>query len=237
MSAQQPDCEERYRELCEFISIVAHDLRTPLTSVRGYAQLAQRQLRGAGSTTAQASLDMILSQADRLADYTEWMLEVARIETERMVLNRAWIDLDDVIAEAAASLGITPTITRAGEESPLRVYADARRVRHIVRSMLEFAGGRFPAEAPRVHLAVRDEFGRLSVEDAGDPLEDDVRERLFSRLVHVSEDGGHRALGQVALVIAAGAAAAHGGRLDVESPVTGSLRGARLHLSLPLRAA
>src|SRR5438552_451447 len=140
MTPTAGDFEQRYRELCDFVSIVAHDLRTPLTSIRGFAQLLQRQARAQADESLRASLDMIVQQAG---------------------------------------------------------------------------------------------FGRLMVEDGGPPLAAGERARLFERLVLTTDEGRHRMLAHVGLVIAAGMAAAHGGRLEVESPLPGSAGGARLSLSLP----
>ena len=237
MTQQAVDFEQRYRELCDFVSIVAHDLRTPLTSIRGYAQLLQRQARGDAQEPLRAGLGMIVHQADRLADQTEWLLEVARIETGRVALVRTRVDLAQVAHEAALALDPPITFSPRGDGTLALVDADVKRLRKVVHSILEFAAGRAAlspdSAAPAAHVEVDDVFVRLTVADQGEPLADQERARIFERLVLTSQDGRHRSLAHVGLVIAAGIAAAHGGRLEVESPVPGSDRGARLSLFLP----
>jgi signal transduction histidine kinase len=236
MTPTAVDFEQRYRELCDFVSIVAHDLRTPLTSIRGFAQLLQRQARAQDGESLRASLDTIVQQADRLAEYTEWLLEIARLETGRVALARTRVDLEHVAQEVAPSLGFALAFTRPCGGAPV-VDADQRRVRHMVRALLEFASERSAATpaapAPTISFDVQDGFGRLIVEDNGASLTADERAGLFERLVLTSDGGRRRSLAHVGLVIAAGMAVAHGGRLEVESPVSGSERGARLSLALP----
>src|SRR3954454_20265440 len=133
MTPTAGDFEERYRELCDFVSIVAHDLRTPLTSIRGFAQLLQRQARAQDGKSLRASLDTIVQQADRLAEYTEWLLEIARLETGRGALARPRVDLEHVAREVAPALGLALAFTRPNDDAPV-VDADQRRVRHMVRA-------------------------------------------------------------------------------------------------------
>jgi len=181
-------------------------------------------------------LHTILQRADRLADDTGWLVETARLETGRVALARTRVDLEHVAREVAPALGLALAFTRPNDDAPV-VDADQRRVRHMVRAMLEFASERSAATpvapAPIISFDVQDGFGRLIVEDNGASLTADERAGLFERLVLTSDGGRRRSLAHVGLVIAAGMAGAHGGRLEVESPVPGSDRGARLSLALP----
>src|SRR5438270_494551 len=144
MTPTAGDFEQRYRELCDFVSIVAHDLRTPLTSIRGFAQLLQRQARAQADESLRASLDMIVQQADRLAEYTEWLLEIARLEKGRVALVRTRVDLEHVVREVAPAVGLPLAFSRPCGGAPV-VDADQRRIRHMVRAMLEFASERSAA--------------------------------------------------------------------------------------------
>jgi K+-sensing histidine kinase KdpD len=219
------------------VSIVSHDLRTPLTSIRGYAQLLQRQLPVDSPASLRLSLDMIVQQSDRLAEQTEWLLEVARVQTNRIALRRTAVDLEHVAREVLAESHAVGGPSRGADEARIVVDADLRRVRQMIHAMFEFASSRPAGAVPRLQIDVVDGYGRLAFEDEGEALASDERAQLFEQLVRVSDDGAHRSLAHFGLVIAAGAAAAHGGRLEVESPLSESERGARLTLLLPLSGA
>src|SRR6058998_1089915 len=134
--------EQRYRELCDFVSLVAHDLRTPLTAIRGYAQLLRRQTGAETQTALRSGLDTIMLQSDRLAEYTEWLLEIARLETGRVALLRTRVDFESVVREEVAALGAPATFSSGRNGAPIVVDADMRRLRQMVRAMAAFAAGR-----------------------------------------------------------------------------------------------
>src|SRR6266542_1003532 len=98
------DLELRYRELCEFVSIISHDLRNPLAAIRGYAQLLHRQARDDSFAALRPSLATIMEQADRLAGFTELLLDVARIRTSRVALQWVTVDLAPLAREASQTL-------------------------------------------------------------------------------------------------------------------------------------
>ena len=135
------ELEQRHRELCEFVSLVSHDLRTPLTAIRGYAQLLQRQTRDEAFAPLRANLTMIMQQADRLASYTELLLDVARLRTGRLALQLGAVDLAQVARAAAASLH-PPAQVASEPTGGLVVDADAKRTHQIVQAMVTFAAER-----------------------------------------------------------------------------------------------
>jgi K+-sensing histidine kinase KdpD len=199
--------------------------------------LLQRQLPADSPASLRLSLDMIVQQSDRLAEQTEWLLEVARVQTNRIALRRTAVDLEHVAREVLAGSATVTEPSRGADEARIVVDADVRRVRQMIRAMFEFASSRPARAAPRLQIDVVDGYGRLAFEDEGDALSSDERAQLFEQLVRVSDDGAHRSLAHFGLVIAAGTAAAHDGRLEIESPLPDAEHGARLILRLPLTTA
>jgi signal transduction histidine kinase len=230
--------EEEQRAQHLFLSIAAHDLRTPLAAIRGYAQLLLRR-PGPGETPQQRSgLQTIVQQTDRLASLTETVLDVARIQTRRLALRRVAADLGQVVRQVAGGVTGQP-----GAQQPVRLMlpetgpslsGDLARLTQITRALLEFGVGRSGEEQPVEVRLVADGGGALLiVDDSGPSLSDEERKSLFHRLVVGGEDGQSPALGQLSLYIARGAAEAHGGRVWAESPVPQRERGARLCAWLP----
>lgn len=231
---------EHQREHDEFVSIISHDLRTPLTAVRGYAQLLLRRSSNGDSTLAEAepSLRTILQQADRVASLTDILLDISRIRSNRLALRRTSVDLGQVARDAAERAKRDwDTASISVEAPPVGpvVSADVGRLVQIVRSMLEFAAERSMKEGEiTIHISTqpRDERAgaQVYIHDEGDVLAKEETEALFKEL---TRQGPHRALGHLTLYIAKGVAEAHGGMVWAESPPPGSEVGARLAMWLP----
>ncbi len=228
------DLELRYRELCEFVSIISHDLRNPLAAIRGYAQLLHRQARDDSFAALRPSLATIMEQADRLAGFTELLLDVARIRTSRVALQWVTVDLAPLAREASQTLTPPAKIDALPADGTAVVDGDVKRLRQIVKAMLEFAGERGSGGegVPEITVGSGEGWATLEVRAPGVEIPANEADGLFEQLVHPSENGQRPSLGHVPLVIAAGLAEAHGGSLVAEPMPSG---GTGLCLRLPLR--
>ena len=241
--------EQEQRDQQLFLSVAAHDLRTPLASIRGYAQLLLRQ-RSAPVTSAQRTgLETIIHQADRLAGLTETVLDVARIQTRRLALRLTTADLGQIVRQEAGAVGGrsgAPGVDLDLPEAGPLLRGDVARLGQVTRVLLEFAVSRTPdgqSVALRLEPDDRDpdhapaRHGvRLCVEDAGAALDEGERHGLFSQLVEQGAEGMSPALGQVDLYIARGVAEAHGGRAWAEPTGGDADGGLRLNVWLPIEA-
>jgi K+-sensing histidine kinase KdpD len=233
-------CLSRQREHDEFFSLLAHDIRTPLTAIRGYAQLLLRYGAAGPDSVLRSGLSTIVQQTDRLTALTDILLDVARIRMGRVALRRTAVDLGQLAREAAQSLqaqpGAPPATVDAPDTGPV-VEADLTRLEQITRGLLAFATERSGADTQhtlRLRVAADQDGASLSVDDAGPVLPPVERARLYEQLVVFSEDQRSPSLGRVDLYVIRGLTEAHGGRVSVESPVPGQDGGARLRVWLPL---
>lgn len=238
--------ETQQRELDEFISLLAHDLRTPLTSIRGYAQLLLRQIssHGADVERLRSGLQTVIQQADRLSDLTNVLLDIARVRTGRLALRRGTVDLVHVahlvIEEARSQLDAPAFRLNAPPSGPM-VDGDSQRIAQALRSFVHFTVERTPpSHTVTVGVATVQEtgqprFAELTSSDEGSLLPPEEASRFFNQLVKPAQGGPmERALGRIDLYIARGIAEAHGGSVGVESPAPGKESGARLTMRLPL---
>jgi signal transduction histidine kinase len=232
--------QQYQREHHEFVAAVCHDLRTPLTSIRGYAQLLHRQARSDTHAALRPALELIIQQVDRLSSLAEILLDVIRIETRRLALHRGAVDLAQAVVEVLASFDprLSPPPRFDAPDEPVIVHADRRRLVQMIRAMVSFSTERAQSAQELAPLALRiartGQEATLEVEDCGSTLDPDECDRLFTRLVTIGEEGEARSLARVDLVIARGLAEAHGGGMEVMSPPEGLEAGARLILRLPL---
>lgn len=234
--AELEACRGHQHELDEFVSLLAHDLRTPLTSIRGYAQLLLRQRAGQPplDPSVSSGLTTIVEQSDRLAGLTNLLLDVSRIRLSRVALLRKEVDLGHL---ARAVIGGWPTAADAPDlEAPdqqLLVSADATRMQQSLRSLLLYASGRQGA-LPPYSLALRAEppDAVCRIMGGGVALRPENLSRLFVQLV--AEGGGANTwqLAQPDLYVVRGVIEAHGGSVLASTPAAGN--GLEMAIRLPL---
>jgi len=229
--------EERAEEAKrDYVALIAHDLRSPLTAVQGQAQALQRrsQRRGNSDSADVGSLAAIVANTRRMAAMIEDLLESSQLESGALLLRRTSIDLSRLAADVVAQL---PTLKErqririlAPVPGPL-VSADAMRVERALMNLLQNALKYSPADAP-VEVEVRQAADEVVVDviDHGAGIPIDQLPGLFQRFSRVARgeaDPGGFGLG---LYIARLIVEAHGGRVWAESAVG---TGSRIGFALP----
>lgn len=210
---------ERRRQ--ELLEVVAHDLRTPLTTVLGYAQLLQRRFGEDPALTA------ITTQAGRMGRLLADVLETARVETGHQQLRRAPFDLTPLVrdcARQAAVLARDDRIRVEAPESPVIGEWDADRVTQILSNLLDNATKYAPGADIMVQVSQTGDEARVTVSDHGPGIVADHLPRIFDRFYQGGAGSGAVVGVGLGLFISRALAEAHGGRLTVESaPGQGSV--------------
>ncbi|MFE0459617.1 sensor histidine kinase [Kitasatospora sp. NPDC058965] len=203
-----------------FFADAAHDLRTPVASLR---VLAETGLRGEADSTE--ILRRTLRQSTRMSELVDDLLTRARLTAGALPLDRERLRLDQLVDGVVAD---TPAeghrVSVVGE--PVVVLADAGLLRRAVANLLgnALAHGHAPGEPARIEITVAAD-GTVAVDDAGPGIPPEQARSLFERF-HSGK--GSSGLG---LSIAAWVAHAHGGSLTVSRSARG---GARFVLRLPV---
>ena len=229
----QAQLAEGQKQEAEARRVVAHELKTPLTSVRGLAQLlAQFDLSGEERARVAG---MVVSEASRLARMVDALLDLERLRLRDPARDAHPLDLSALCEARAAFL-------RAGTDRPfeahlapgLRVVGDeallARVIENLVSNALKFS----PEGAP-VRIDLRQEGGQalLEVEDRGPGIPEAERTRIFGRFARGSTQGLAPGLG-LGLALVAEVVAWHRGTVTV---ATGREGGSRFEVRLPLAPA
>jgi two-component system sensor histidine kinase ChvG len=225
--------DSRIRYISEFSADVAHEFKSPLTSIRGAAELL---LEGAAEDreTRERFLHNIQLDAERLERLVSRLLELSRIEasTEPMEDVAVSTVIDRVIERTHTSE--QPVEVRGGGGLTLRgrVLDLERALLNLVENALRFS----PPGEPVVVSAESDGVNlRLSVCDRGPGVPDAHRERIFERFFTTDAERSGTGLG---LAIVRTVAEAHGGRVELENPDRGEAQGGKgacFALVLPLR--
>jgi signal transduction histidine kinase len=196
-----------------FVSDASHELRSPITTIRQYAEVA---LAHPDRMTAQELADVVLAEQQRIQRLVEDLLVLARAD-EHVPLSREPVDLDDLAFEEARRLRSTTSkrVDTSGVGAA-RVRGDAGALRRVFRNLGENAA-RHAASRIDIALADRGDDVMLTVDDDGPGIPESERDRVLQRFVRLDEarsrDDGGSGLG---LSIVDEVVRAHGGSMSIE---------------------
>jgi two-component system phosphate regulon sensor histidine kinase PhoR len=226
----------------DFVSAVSHELRSPLTSIYGFAETLLRQDVLFGDTERRTFLGYIASESERLTAIVDALLNVARLDSGDLQVRVDPVNVNAVVSEAVSTAESTPAVNghRFVVElpaEPVTATADRDKLRQILSVLLENAV-KYSPEGGTVTVAARptDETVRIEVADEGIGIPAHEQERIFRKFYRAEgaardRGGGGTGLG---LFIAQGLVEAMGGRIWVDS-AEGA--GACFRFELPLARA
>jgi signal transduction histidine kinase len=239
MFEREHEASERLAEVDarrrEFLALVTHDLKSPLTSILGYVRLL-KQL-GAGATVDQA-LEfnrVIEKQAERMLDMLEQLLMATSLEEGGRVLSREPLDLRGIIGDQVAAfagvLGDRTIDVRVDSGLP-PVYGDRSAVEHILANLLDNAVKYSPDGTPiEIEVETMPDAVRLTVANRGEAIPEEVLPLLFERYRRGDGKASEGSVG-LGLFIVRSLTEGHGGRVWAENASEG---GIRVTFTLPLR--
>jgi signal transduction histidine kinase/CheY-like chemotaxis protein len=206
----------------EFVATASHELRSPLTSIKGFVELLARS-RENMSERQREFVDIILKSTDRLVDLVNDLLDVARIEADHVEINRRPIDIGEAVREVTELIG--PRLALKGQR--LGVYiaptlpfalADPGRVRQIVANLLTNAH-LYTAEGGRIHVGVEPDraWVQIVIADSGVGMTEEETERAFERFFRGSNGAGSNPGTGLGLSIVKSLVDLHHGQIAVES--------------------
>jgi signal transduction histidine kinase len=213
----------------EFLAMATHELRNPLTGIKGNAQLMRRR-----AAYNERAVDAIVAQADRLERLVDDLLLASQIEADRLDL---MLEETDLVAEARAAadaLGVAEASIRVKEPSePIVVPADRRRLGQVFANLLANAvkyshdGGEIV-----VRIGRKEDEARVAIVDRGVGIPPEALPHLFDRFYRAPGAAGQASGLGLGLYISRRIVEAHGGRIEVESELG---RGSTFTVVLPLR--
>ena len=229
------EAEHAVRGRDEFLSVAAHELKTPVTSLRGFAQLAVRQLDATGRiepSLARQALDVIDRQSDRLTSLVGRLLDISRIEAGRLVLEPRMSDVTALVGTVLSGARARTTRHEITLDAPGPIVAriDPTRLEQVVTNLVENAIKYSPDGGPvDVNVTERDGQVAIAVRDRGLGIPTEKRPHIFERYyqAHALSQGGGMGLG---LFISRQIVDLHGGELRAEFPEDG---GTRFVVSIP----
>lgn len=213
----------------ELVSTVSHELRSPLTSVKGFVKTLLAKWDRFTDEQKQQMLATVDADADRVTRLLGELLDVSRIDAGRLPLRRSMIDLAEVAEQVATRIGPSDPNGRVTVDLPddmPRLYADADRLQQVLTNLVENAltHGDGPVT---VTADLDDDDVTVSVADEGPGIDEAHLPQLFTKFYRPTERRTGTGLG---LYICRGIVEAHGGVVWAERSPSG---GACFRFTLP----
>jgi PAS domain S-box-containing protein len=245
--------EAAVRARDEFLSVAAHELKTPITSLRGYAQLLMRRFEREQRLDPEATgraLRALDQQSDKLSRLISQLLDVSRLEAGKLVLEREPTDLTQLLRDAVAAAHARTAeheVVFHASGGPVHAALDPLRMEQVATNLLDNAI-KYSSQGGRIDVRVwQPDSGTVafSVRDHGQGIPKAQQARVFERFYQVTHaaprPGGaeqgrpvgatHGAGMGLGLYISREIVERHGGTIAVDSPRGG---GTRFTVTLPL---
>jgi signal transduction histidine kinase len=219
------------RERSDLVATVAHELRSPLTGVRGFTATLLARWDRFNDDQKKMIMESVHTDTDRLTRLIAELLEIARIDTNRLTLHQQAFDsrtvLDRVVASARAGTG--RDIDVVGEQNPPLIMADPDRFAQVLTNVVDNALRHGEGQVT-IEVGAPDEEAQtlmLAVEDEGTGIDPEIRRRVFTKFWKSGARGGSG----LGMYLVHGLITAQGGTVEIKDAVSG---GARIELTWPL---
>lgn len=210
----------------EFISAVSHELRTPLTSIKGYASILLTGALGILPEQAKARIEKINKHSDELTQLVNELLDIARIESGKIVMKKEKILLEDLVLQVTDLLGIQMKeknieFTKQIASDANMVFADREQLKRVFINLLNNAI-KFTPPKGKINLVAKkiDSTIQIDITDTGCGIPKESLEKIFEEFYRVDNPTNEKIKGTgLGLSLVKHIVEAHSGKIWVESKV------------------
>jgi signal transduction histidine kinase len=227
----------------EFINIAAHELRTPLQPILGLAEIVKNEIKD--NSHQKELLDIVISNAKRLKKLSEDILDVTKIESHSLKLNKESFDInalivsiiDDYVRHSLNKKAIKFADYFSKEK--IIIYADKNRIGQVISNLIENSVKFISKEQGECVISIKTEKKKnidsskivvVRIKDTGSGIDMDILPRLFTKFSSKSFQGTG-----VGLYISKNIIEAHGGQIWAENNTEDGKSGATFSFSLPFK--
>ena len=221
----------------EFLNVASHELRGPMTVIKGYLTMLEAGALGELSAQSSSVVHLLISKSDEVNWMVEQMVEAARLEEGRMALKKLpanLVELTDQAIEGVSQLLAKHQLSVEKPSTAVEADVDPDRFQIVVRNLLSNAA-KYSPNGARIKVSVTGNgVGMVAVTDEGIGIAEEDQARLFSRFVRIESKATESVSGTgLGLWLSREIARMHDGDLTVESTPG---RGSTFTLRVPLSA-
>lgn len=207
----------------QFLNLASHELRGPMTVIRGYGSMLQTGMLGDLNERGRKAVEVMMAKIGEMNGMIEQMIEAARLEDESLMIKPQDADLRDIVRAAAES--VRPLLDESHRlkvnvpTRPVPVKVDSERIQTIVSNLIDNAVKYSPSGGEvTVTLTARGGIGRVAVKDGGVGISPDNMAILFTRFGRIANPQTDHLPGTgLGLYLGRQLARLHGGDITVES--------------------
>ena len=223
----------------EFLTMITHELKTPLVPIQGYVDILLTDTFGKLTDAQRQRLEIIKLNSQTLSKLMTDLLDVQKIEIGQLRISKTRHRLDDILSHVAEN--VRPTLEKyhikisTQLQPDLFCMCDSMRIEQIINNLINNAIDFCPKENGKIIIKLHDDGknAKIIVKDNGVGISKNKLEQIFVKFYQidtsVTREHGGSGLG---LVVCKGITEAHGGKIWAESEGTG--KGAEIHILLPL---
>lgn len=219
----------------DFITIVSHELKTPLTILKSYVQMLSARARKADDSFAVVALEKGHVQVKKMTTLINSFLNVSRLDSGKILLDKTEFQLDALIREKVeeAALTVQNYDIYLRPCGPLPVCADQEKIGQVITNLISNAVKYSPVgRQVEISCFMKDKTAVVSVKDAGMGIKKEDLSRLFERFYRVTSSQMQVISGfGIGLYLCSEIILRHEGRVNVESEFG---KGSTFYFSLPL---
>lgn len=217
----------------DFIGMVSHELKTPLTSLNGYIQILQKKAKRVDDTFTEGALEIASTQVKKMTSMINGFLNISRLESGKIVLNKSIFRLDKLLeatVEETRLLGSSHELTCI-TDGPIEIFADLDKIDNVISNLLSNAV-KYAPNHPKitVNCGIVNGMAQISVKDEGMGIKAEDLQHLFERYYRVESNNTISGFG-IGLYLSAEIVERHNGQIWVES-IPGE--GSTFYFSIPL---
>ncbi|VXB42919.1 ATP-binding protein [Aeromicrobium sp. 9AM] len=208
---------QRDRERSDLVATVAHELRSPLTGIKGFTSTLLTKWDKFSEEQRQFMLETVDADADRLSRLITELLDAARIDAGRLTLKRGPVKLDEIVRHVLTNVSggaAEPFEISIGDDLDL-IWGDSDRITQVVTNLVENAMRHgFGLREIVVQNADAEQLGGVSLEvhDNGPGIAEEMRQRVFSRFWRAGPGAGSG----LGMYIVRGIVEQHGGTIQID---------------------
>jgi two-component system sensor histidine kinase VicK len=220
----------------DFIGMVSHELKTPLTSLSAIIQATGIKLKNNPEPFLAGAMERAKNQVKKMTKMIDGFLNVSRLESGKIVINKEQFNIDDVLEEIIKETELTTGIAIHFDAcQPLTINADRDKITSVVANLLSNAVKYAPnSKIIDVKCATREDMVIVSIQDYGMGVKRQDRDKLFDRYYRVENNTTQNISGfGIGLYLSAEIIYRHGGKIWLESEYG---FGSTFYFSLPLNS-
>ncbi|RWY51260.1 PAS domain-containing sensor histidine kinase [Mucilaginibacter gilvus] len=219
----------------DFIGMVSHELKTPLTSLTAIIQLANAKLKISDDSFLSGAMEKANTQVKKMTAMINGFLNISRLESSKIQIDRQEINLEHLLEETISEIELTVSSHEIHFEpcNPIMVSADNDKISSVISNLISNAVKYSPkGKVIEVKCLVVDNNAQVSVRDEGMGIDEADIDKLFERYYRVESDHTRNISGfGIGLYLSAEIIQRHDGKIWAESEIG---KGSTFYFSLPL---